>query len=168
MINRTHVWFAAFVVILFAAGVASGVALDRAMGWGQRRPGIGFRNGQGGPGVGNPGGPNAPGNRGMGGPGARGGQPGGPPTEAFVNELDQALTLTADQKTKITAIIDASRPRLRALQDDASKRFSAEQQTMTEQITKVLTPEQATKLEAFQQSHRGGPFGGRGRGGRVR
>src|SRR5665647_3503118 len=109
MINRTHVWFAAFVAILFFAGVASGVALDRAMGWG-RRPGAGFRGGPGGPGMGGPGGQGAGVGRGMGG---RGGQPVGPPTEAFVNELDQALALTSDQKTQITAIIDASRPRLR-------------------------------------------------------
>lgn len=153
MINRTHVWFAAFVVILFAAGVASGVALDRTVGWG-RRPGSGFRGSPGGPGQ------NAGVVRGMG----RGGQQGGPPTEAFVNELDQALTLTPDQKVKITAIVDASRPRLRALQDDVSKKFSDEQQAVQEQIAKLLTPEQAKKLEAFQQERRGGPFGFRGRG----
>jgi Spy/CpxP family protein refolding chaperone len=163
MINRTHVWFAAFVVILFAAGAASGVALDRAMGWG-RRPGSGFRSGAGGPGMGGPGGPNAGVGRGMG-PGGRSGQPGGgPPTEAFVNELDQALTLTADQKAKITAIIDASRPRLRELQDEASKKFADEQQALKEQIAKLLTPEQVKKLDTFQQSRRGGPFGFRGRG----
>jgi len=149
MINRAHVWFAAFVVILFAAGVASGVALDRAMGWG-RRPGAVFRSGPGGP------------------AGGRGGQQGGQPTENFVNELDQALTLTADQRTKITAIIDASRPRLRALQEDASKRFSDEQQAVNNQIAGLLTPEQVKKLETFKQGRRGGPFGFRGRGrGRI-
>ena len=163
MINRAHVWFAAFVVILFAAGVASGVALDRAMGWG-RRPGAGFRSGPGGgPGSG-PGSPIGV-NRGMGG---RGGQQGGPPMEAFVNELDQALTLTADQKTKISAIIEASRPRLRTLQDEASKKFSDEQQAVNDQIAKVLAPEQAKKLVEFQKERRGGPLGFRGRGrGRI-
>lgn len=161
MINRSHVWFAAFVVLLFAAGVASGVALDRAMGWGQRGGrGAMFRGGPGGPG--NPGGGSG-GGRGMGGPG-RGGDPGGPPTEAFVNELDQTLKLTADQKTKITAIIEASRPRLRTLQEDVSKKFSDEQQAVNTEITKVLTPDQAKKLEDLQKERRGGPFGFRGRG----
>lgn len=167
MINRTHVWFAAFVVILFAAGVASGVALDRTMGWGQRRPGVGFRGSPGGPGLGGPGGQNAGVGRGMG-SGGRGGPQGGPPTETFVDELAQALTLTPDQQTKITAIIDASRPRLRALQEDVSKKFSDEQQSVNDQIAKVLTPEQAKKLETFQQGRRGGPFSFRGRGARGR
>ena len=164
MINRTHVWFAAFVVILFAAGMASGVALDRAMGWGHR-PGSGFR---GGPGT--PGGPantamGASG-RGMGG-GGRGSQ-GGPPTEAFVNELEQELSLTTDQKTRITAIIDASRPRLRTLQDEASKRITDEQEAVTAEIAKLLNPDQAKKLAELQKKPRGGPFGFRGRGGRGR
>jgi Spy/CpxP family protein refolding chaperone len=156
MINRTHVWFAVFVVILFAAGVASGVALDRGMGWGLHRGG-GFRSG--------PGGPGGPGGRGMG-SGGRGNGQGGPATETFVNELDQALTLTADQKTKISAIIDASRPRLRALQEDASNKFTDEQQAVTQEISKVLTPDQAKKLEELQKKPRGGPFGFRSRGGR--
>jgi len=164
MINRSHVWFAAFVVILFAAGVASGVALDRAMGWGYR-PGSGFRGGPGGPGGSGAG--SQMGDRGMG-PGGRDGrggrQGGGPPTEAFVNELDDALSLTADQKAKITVILDASRPRLRALQEEVSKKFSDEQQAVTDQIAKVLTPEQAGKYDAMQQERRSGPFGFRGRG----
>ena len=97
------------------------------------------------------------------GPGGRSRQD-GPPTEGFVNELDQALSLTADQRTKITAILEASRPRLHTLQEDASKKFSAEQQAVTDEINKVLTPEQAKKLAAMQKDHRGGPFGFRGRG----
>ena len=47
-----------------------------------------------------------PGNRGMGG---RGGQQGGPPTEVFVNELDEALTLTADQKKTRKEAVDKAR-----------------------------------------------------------
>lgn len=165
MINRTHVWFAAFVVILFAAGVASGVALDRAMGWG-RRPGAAFRGGPAGtmerPGE-RPGGPGNPNGQRMGGGPGRG-QGGPPPTEAFVNELEEALTLTADQKTRITTILEASRPRLRALRDEASKKFSDVQQSVNSEITKLLTPEQAKKLAELQQERRGGPFGFRGRG----
>jgi len=167
MINRTHVWFSAFVVILFAAGVASGVALDRAMGWGHR-PGTGFRSGPGeqsGRGMGSgrdngaPGGPGG-GRSGRGGPGGQD----GPPTEAFVKELDQALTLTTDQKTKITAVIDASRPRLRTLQEEVSKKFSDEQQSLNDAIAKLLTPEQSKKLDEFKKERRGGLFGFRGRG----
>lgn len=168
MVTRAHIWFASFVVILFAAGVASGVALDRTMGWGHRPTGFGFRGGPGG----SPSGSGIPGGgRGMGGPGGRGGRDGrdgGPPTEGFVNELDQALTLTADQKTRITSIIEASRPRLRTLQEEMSKKFSDEQQSLNDAISRLLTPEQAKKLEAMQKERRGGPFGFRDRGGRGR
>lgn len=161
MLNRTHIWFGAFILLVFAAGAASGVALDRAMGFGLRRPGFrgGVERSEGVPGQsGNPG-------MGRGGRDGRGnGQPGGPPTEAFVNELDQVLKLTADQKTKITAIIDASRPRLRTLQEDASKKFSDEQAKVTAEITTLLSPDQAKKLDEFQLTRRGGPFGFRGRG----
>lgn len=163
MINRTHVWFAVFVVILFAAGVASGVALDRTWGAGFRRPFSGLRGGMGGPGAGGSGDAGAMANR----PGGRGGQA-GPPTEMFVNELDDALKLTPDQRAKITVIIDASRPRLRALQEDASKRFSDEQQAVTDEMAKVLTPDQAATLRELRSRPRGGPFGFRGRGSRGR
>ena len=161
MINRTQVWFAVFVVILFAAGVATGVALDRTWGAGLRRPFSGFRGVMGGPGAGGPGGPGAAANR-------PGGRQGGPPTEMFVNELDDALKLTADQKAKITVIIDASRPRLRALQEDTSKKFSDEQQAVTDEMAKVLTPDQATTLRELRSRPRSGPFGFRNRGGRGR
>ena len=164
MINRAHAWFAAFVVIIFAAGLASGVALDRAIGWGRRPAFSGNRQGPGGPG--GPGGPNAPDGFGRGGGGRRGGGDfQGPPVEAFVNELDGVLHLTADQKTKVTAILDASRPRQRALQDDASKRYGDEQTRVSDEINALLTPEQRTAMAELQKTRRG-PFGFRGgRGG---
>lgn len=160
MLNRTHIWFGAFVLLVFAGGVAAGVALDRTVSFGAHRP-FGLR---GGPGGERPEGMPGPGRGGRDGGGRGSGQPGGPPTEAFVNELDEVLKLTPDQKTKITAILDASRPRLRTLQEDASKKFADEQATVTSEITKLLTPDQAKKLDEFQQTRRGGPFGFRGRG----
>ena len=76
------------------------------------------------------------------------------------------LTLSADQEAKITAIIDASKPQMKALQEEASKKFADEQKALHDGIVKVLTPEQARK---FEESSRG-PFGFRwrsgGRGGR--
>jgi Spy/CpxP family protein refolding chaperone len=82
----------------------------------------------------------------------------------FVNELSEALTLTADQKTQITKILDDSRPRLRTLQEEASKKFSDEQDAVNNEIAKVLTPDQAKKLEELRSKPRGGPgFRNRGR-----
>ena len=161
MLNRTHVWFAAFVLIVFAGGIAAGVALDRSV-WHGGRPAMsqgGFRGGDRGPGgSGRDGGPGRDGGRGSGRDG-RGGD--GPPTEAFVRDLDSMLTLSADQKVKVTAIIDAGRPQMKALQEETSKKFAAEQQSLHDQIVKVLTPEQAKKFEDTAR----GPFGFRWRGG---
>ncbi len=170
MFSRTNIWFAAFVVIVFAGGVAAGVALDRSVWHGDRSPGGsgsggGFRGDRG---PGGPGGPSGPGRNGGrdGGErdgGSRGGGRGdGPPTDAFVKDLDQMLTLTADQESKITAIIDASRPQMRALQEEASKKFADEQKALHDGILKVLTAEQAKKFEETAR----GPFGFRWRGGR--
>lgn len=152
MFNRTHIWFAAFVLIVFAGGIAAGVALDRSL-WrgGDRGPGGPGRDGGSREGGGRTGGGRDSG---------RGGE--GPPTEAFVRELDAALTLSPDQEAKVTAIINASRPQMRALQDDASKKFAAEQKSLHDEIVKILTPEQVKKFEATSR----GPFGFRWRGGR--
>ena len=141
MFNRTHVWFAAFVLIVFAGGIAAGVALDRSVwrvGRGPGGSGAGFRSGR------------------------DGGRRDGPPTEAFVRDLDQNLALSPDQEAKITAIIDASRPHMRALQEETSKKFADEQKSLHDAIVKVLTAEQVKK---FEESSRG-PFGFRWRGGR--
>lgn len=159
MFNRTHVWFSAFVVIVFAGGIAAGVALDRSVWHGGRGPGGpgGFRGGDRGPG-----GPGGPGRDGRDGGGRDGGRGDGPPTEAFVRELDQILTLSLDQEAKVTAIINASRPQMRSLQEEASKKFAEEQKSLHDEIVKVLTPEQAKKFEETPR----GPFGFRWRGGR--
>jgi hypothetical protein len=152
VINRTHVWFAAFVLIVFGAGLAGGVAIDRSVWHGGRpfggpggsgMPG-GFRGGERGVG---PGGPGRSGDR--------------PPTEAFVRELDSVLSLSDSQQKAITDIVNASRPQVRALQEEASKKFADQQQSLHDEIVKVLTAEQAKKFEEMPR----GPFGFRSRGG---
>jgi hypothetical protein len=149
VINRTHVWFAAFVLIVFGAGLAAGVALDRSVWHGGRSfGGPGSFRGDRGPG-GGPGGP---------GPGRSGDRP---PTENFVRELDQVLTLTDAQEKAITDIVNASRPQVRALQEEASKKFADQQKSLHDEIVKVLTPDQARKFEEMPH----GPFGFRMRGG---
>ena len=165
MINRTHVWFAAFVLIVFAGGLAAGVAIDRAVWHGGRGPGPGgFRGDRlGGPGRDGRSGEGRDSGRGGSGDGREGGRGAdGPPTEAFVRELDQRLNLSPEQEAKVTEIINASRPEMRALQEDASKKFAGQQQSLQDAIVKVLSPEQAKKFEETPR----GPFGFRWRGGR--
>ena len=156
MFNRTHVWFSAFVVIVFAGGIAAGVALDRSVWHGGRGAG-GFRGGD--RASSGPGGSGGLGHDG-GGRDGRGGD--GPATETFVRELDAILTLSPEQEAKVTAIINENRPKMRGLQEEASRKFADEQKSLHDEIVKVLTPEQARK---FDETARG-PFGFRWRGGR--
>jgi hypothetical protein len=141
--------------MIFAGGVAVGVGLDRSVWHGGR----GFGGSSGGRG-----------DRGSNGPGHDGGRDGRdggrgesrPPAEMFVRELDGALALSKDQEKQITDLINSRQPQMRALQDEASKRFAAEQQALHDLIVKVLTPEQAKKFDEMPR----GPFGYRYRGGR--
>jgi hypothetical protein len=157
--NRTHVWFAAFVLIVFAGGLATGVVIDRTL-WHGGRPSFRGDRGPGG-GPGRPGSSNSPG-REAGKDGRTSGRGSeGPPTAAFVRDLDSLLDLTSDQETQVAAIIDASRPEMRVLQEEVSKKFADQQKALHDAIAKVLTPEQAKKFDNTSR----GPFGFRWRGG---
>lgn len=96
------------------------------------------------------------------GPG-RGGMMGNP--EARVAELDKALGLTADQKTKLTDIFTKSRDEMQSLRGGSGDRqANAEKarqmmQATRAQVAAVLTDEQKKKFEAM------GPGRGDGKGG---
>lgn len=98
----------------------------------------------------------------------RGGQMMNP--DARVEQLDRALTLTADQKAKIKDIYTKSQDEMRALMrsakdsgDQAAAREKMQKlmQSSRDQVRAVLTDEQKTKFDALPQQGRGE---GRGRG----
>jgi Spy/CpxP family protein refolding chaperone len=109
----------------------------------------------------------AEGRRGKGGPrgqgGGRGGQMMNP--EARVEQLDRNLTLTTEQKTKLTDIFSKARDDMEGMRqadgDRAANREKMQQamQATRDQVQSVLTDEQKKKFEALPQ---GGPGGGRG------
>ncbi len=132
--NRVRIWFALFVLVVFCAGLAGGVLIDRALGRraafdrGGPRGAMDF--GPGGPGPGGPG----PG----GGPGGRGG---GPPPRMLVERLAGELNLTSEQRTKVEEILTARRARLETVQREVRERFETEQQALRDEIRAVLTPD---------------------------
>ena len=131
--NRVRIWFSLFVLAVFCVGVAGGVLADRAI---LRR--VAFERGFDGP---PPRGP-------MGfGAGPMGGRRGAGPPAMLVERLARDLDLTADQKTKIEAVLTGSRTRVETLQRDVHDRFVAEQQGLHEEIRKVLTPAQQEKFD---------------------
>lgn len=87
--------------------------------------------------------------------------------EARVKQLDEALTLTADQKTKITAIYTKMQDDMRAMMRDGGGDQQANREKMMEsmratrdQVRALLTDEQKAKFDAMPQ--RGGRGEGRG------
>lgn len=121
-----RLWFSTFVALIFVIGVSAGVFVDRT--WLTERRGD-FRPG--------------PDGRGRGAPPP---QLVGPPPDRLIQEFDNELHLSSDQRDRILAILEAHRPQVRALQEDARKKFTDEQQKLQDEIAGVLTADQATKF----------------------
>ena len=152
-----RVWLVTFVSLVFVIGVSAGVLIDRS--W-LIHDGRGFR----GPG---PGGPDGRGPGGPGGPG-RGLPPLIGPSDRLIQDLDNELHLTADQRQKIQTILDAHRPQVREMQDEARKKFTDEQQKLQDEIAATLTGDQATHFRDLMARRPPEPGGGPGRRGGPR
>lgn len=82
--------------------------------------------------------------------------------EARVDRLDQAVTLTAEQKTKITALYKAQQEKLQAIpQEERREKGMALMQETQKQVRALLTAEQQAKFDAMPQWGRGGQGGGK-------
>jgi periplasmic protein CpxP/Spy len=93
------------------------------------------------------------------GEGKKGGGRGGMNAEAQVARIDEAVKLTADQKTKITAILTKVQSDVMALPQDERRTKGMElRQAANKEIRALLTDEQKTKFDAMP------PAGGGGRG----
>jgi periplasmic protein CpxP/Spy len=104
------------------------------------------------------------------GPGGGGGRFMSP--EDRVKQLDEALKLTDDQKTKITDLLKTQQEKGQALRADQSMSREDRRAKMMEigkatqdGIRALLTPDQQTKFDALPQPGRGGPRGPGGPGG---
>lgn len=84
----------------------------------------------------------------------------------MVTRLDEAVTLTAEQKTKVTAIYKEQMAAMQALPQEERREKMRESMAATrEKIRAVLTPEQMKKFDAMPAPGRGGPGGQGGPGG---
>jgi len=86
--------------------------------------------------------------------------------EQMVARLDEAVTLTAEQKTKVTAIYKEQMAAMQAIPQEERREKMRESMAATrEKIRAVLTPEQMKKFDAMPAPGRGGPGGQGGPGG---
>jgi Spy/CpxP family protein refolding chaperone len=84
------------------------------------------------------------------GPGGHGGWHG----HAFgLRHLTDKLNLTSDQETKVQPILDAAKPQLVAIHQDAMQKAKGVIDNSLSQIRPLLTADQQKKLDAIQKAH---------------
>ncbi len=85
--------------------------------------------------------------------------PGGPGCPGWhgqgfgLQHLTENLNLTSDQQTKVQPILDAAKPQIAAIHQEAMQKVKAVIDSTTSQIRPLLTPEQQKKFEAIQKAH---------------
>lgn len=105
------------------------------------------------------------------------GGPGGPQGEERIKMMTERLGLSADQKTRLQAVMKSQRDALAKLRDDTSLTREARREKMEGmreaqmvEVRAILTPEQAAKWDsAMAEGGRrgGGPPDGAGRRGKA-
>jgi protein CpxP len=86
----------------------------------------------------------------------KGGRGGGTP-EQQVARLDEAVTLTAEQKTKVTAIYAKYQEKLQAIpQEERQEKGREIMQARRDEVRALLTDEQKKKFDEMPQGGRGG------------
>ncbi len=143
--TSTRLWAGLFVLVVFVAGLAAGVAVRPWLGPGPTR-GFGPRGMVGRP---------APDRM----------------TERLLERISAEIDLTPEQDRGLRAVFDGRQQRLREINKEVRDRFETQQTQMNAEISAILTPEQ---MEIFQneilsmrrERGRRGPRGrdGRGRG----
>jgi Spy/CpxP family protein refolding chaperone len=86
----------------------------------------------------------------QGGPGGPGGWHG----HAFgLRHLAEQLDLTSDQQTKVQPIIDAAKPQLATIHEEAMQKAKGVIDNSLSQIRPLLTADQQKKLDGIQKAH---------------
>lgn len=70
-----------------------------------------------------------------------------------LDHLTKSLNLTTDQQAKVQPIIDAAKPQIQAIHQDAMQKTQALIATTTSQIRPLLTATQQKKFDDIQKAH---------------
>ena len=84
---------------------------------------------------------------GHGGPGGMHGRGGNP-----LEHLTKSLDLTPQQQAQVAPIVDAAKPQIQAIHQEAMQKMKAVMDNAETQIRPLLTPEQVQKLEAQKKA----------------
>jgi Spy/CpxP family protein refolding chaperone len=79
--------------------------------------------------------------------------PGGPHGRAFgLRGITKQLNLTSDQETKVQPILDAAKPQLAAIHQEAMQKAKGVIDSSLSQIRPLLNADQQKKLDAIQKA----------------
>src|SRR6266568_6758298 len=67
--------------------------------------------------------------------------------------ITEKLSLTSDQQTKVQPIIDAAKPQIAAIHQEAMQKMKTVMDSTLSQIRPLLTDEQQKKLDDIQKAH---------------
>ena len=67
--------------------------------------------------------------------------------------ITEKLDLTADQQTKVQPILDAAKPQITAIHQEAMQKMHTVMNSTLSQIRPVLTADQQKKLDAIEKAH---------------
>jgi Spy/CpxP family protein refolding chaperone len=85
---------------------------------------------------------------------AQPGPGGGGHGHAFgLQHLTDKLNLTSDQQTRVQPILDAAKPQIRAIHQEAMQKAKTVMDSTLSQIRPLLNPDQQKKLDAIQKAH---------------
>jgi periplasmic protein CpxP/Spy len=79
--------------------------------------------------------------------------PGGHGHAFGLQRITEELNLTSDQQTKAQPILDAAKPQIRAIHQEAMQKMKTVMDSTLSQIRPLLTAEQQTKLDDIQKAH---------------
>ena len=67
--------------------------------------------------------------------------------------ITEKLDLTADQQTKVQPILDATKPQIATIHQEAMQKMKTVMDGALSQIRPLLNPDQQQKLDAIQKAH---------------
>jgi Spy/CpxP family protein refolding chaperone len=70
-----------------------------------------------------------------------------------LRHLTEKLDLTSDQETKVQPILDAAKPQIAAIHQEAMQKIKGVMDSTLSQVRPLLTADQQKKLDAIQKAH---------------